>query len=85
MRNCSDEVVKGCIDTIKEFAIMLAYNEGTNENFKTLVALDEILKILEDQVAGIEEEKDRQKKMASNLRKQFGEAFSAECDAAGIK
>lgn len=84
-RVCGNEVIKGCIDDLKGLVFDLIRGESSEENFNTVVAINEELKILEDTVAEIEIECDRQKMIASKLRKLHGEAFSAECDAAGIK
>lgn len=84
-RVCGNEVIKRCIDDLKGLVFDLIHGETSKENFDTVVAINEELKILEDEVAEIEIDRDRQKIIASKLRKLHGEAFSAECDAAGIK
>ena len=84
-RVCGNAVIKRCIDDLKGLVIDLAYGDTSKEDFDTIVAINEELKILEDEVAEIEIDRDRQKIIASKLREQFGETFSAECDAAGIK
>ena len=84
-RVCGNEVIKRCIDDLKGNVFDLIYGETSKEDFDTVVAINEELKILEDTVAEIEIECYRQKLIASKLRKLHGEAFSAECDAAGIK
>ena len=85
MADYKNEVIKSCVSTLKSLLMDLAYGDTSEEDFETIVAFNETLKILEDEFAAIERDRDRQKEQASKLRKMFGNQFSAECDAAGIE
>lgn len=84
-KTCKNEAVKLGINTLKGLIMDLAYGEGGEEDFKTIVDINETLNILEDEIAAIEEDRDHQKSVASKLRIMHGKELNAMCDVAGIK
>ena len=80
-----DTRIKEAIELIKGFTMKLAYGDGGVEDFEYIVCINKAFEAITTEVEIIEAEAERQRKIASELRKQFGSSFSSECDAAGIK
>ena len=80
-----NEIIDGAIEVIKTEVIDLMYSEDSKDDFESVVRINECLKLIATEFKSLETECNRQKSMASKLRKQWGDAFSAECDAAGIE
>lgn len=85
MKIPKNEVVNSGVETLKSLIMQLAYGDGESDDFDSIVAINETFKVILDEVAEIEAECDRQKNVASKLRKDWGSAFITECDKAGIK
>lgn len=84
-KRCKNDDVKAAIETLKGLTMDLAYGEGGLEDFEIITQMGDAFEELEDIIAGIEDECDRQKEQARKLRIMHGNQFLAECDAAGIK
>ena len=83
---CFNESICSWTDVLAGKIIDLAYcNEGELDDLQTISEIYGLIRDIEREIACIESERDRQKEIASKLRKQWGEQFSADCDAAGIK
>lgn len=68
MKTPKNEVVNVGIETLKSL-MKLAYGEGESDDFDSIVAINEILKVLLDyEVAAIETDRDQYKEAASRLR-----------------
>lgn len=80
-----NEIIDETVEIIKAEVIELMYSEDSKDDFETIVNINECLKLITTEFKSLETECNRQKSIASKLRKQWGDAFSAECDAAGIE
>ena len=78
-------LIDGLVDEIKTKVVNLMYSENSKDDFETIVNINEYLKYITTEYKKLEKECYRQKTIASELRKQWGDAFSAECDEAGIE
>lgn len=78
-------IIDGAVDRIKTDVIDLMYSEDSKDDFENIVNINECLKRIATEFKSLDIECNRQKTIASKLRKQFGDTFSAECDAAGIE
>lgn len=85
MKTCNNIDVKGKINTIKALVMGLVYGETEIEEFDTIACIGDTLDDLEDTVARIEAECERQKEQAKKLRIMCGNQLNDMCDAAGIK
>ena len=85
MDKTGNEIIDGAVDIIKAEVIDLMYSEDSKDDFESVVNINDCLKLITTEFKSLETECNRQKSMASKLRKQWGDTFSAECDAAGIK
>lgn len=68
MKIPKNEVVNVGTETLKSLIMQLAYGEGESDDFDSIVAINETLKVLLDEVAAIEADRDQYKEAASRLR-----------------
>ena len=68
MKTPKNEVVNVGIETLKSLIMQLACGEGESDDFDSIVAINEILKVLLDEVSAIEADRDQYKEAASRLR-----------------
>ena len=85
MSNIKDESLKDLFDHLGYHVTELVYADDKKKRFSHASNIAAVIHLLEEDIAKLEADRDRQKEMASKLRKLYGEIFSAECDAAGIK
>ena len=79
-----DEVIIEAMKTLKALVMELAYGDGEDDDFDTIVAINAIIEIVESEVSTIESERDRQKNQATILRKRLGDDLDRMCDTLGI-
>ena len=80
------ERVRTAVGNIKEEAMNLACSpEGSANTFDCIVNINNRLEEIYECMIGLEQDAERAEKIASELRKKWGEQLSKECDAAGIK
>lgn len=83
------ENINGMVKAL-EFDIMsLVYStndpdEDDRSDMEIVTTIHDRINDILTEVAAIESERDRQKELASKLRKQWGAAFNEECNKAGI-
>ena len=80
-----DILIKEAIELIKGLTMDIAYSDGGVEDFESIISINKAFEVITTEVEIIEADAERQRKIASKLRKQFGSSFSSECDAAGIE